>query len=103
MRIMREETFGPVAPIQVFDDFEKALDLANDTPYGLVAYVYTNDARRIALASRKLEYGTVDFNNVSGGHHYYPYAGWKQSGVGVELSDYGLDEYLRVKHLRIDL
>jgi succinate-semialdehyde dehydrogenase / glutarate-semialdehyde dehydrogenase len=103
MRIMREETFGPVAPVMVFDDFEKVLELANDTPYGLVAYVYTNDARRIALASRRLEYGTVDFNNVSGGHHYYPYAGWKQSGVGVELSDYGLQEYLRVKHVRIDL
>jgi acyl-CoA reductase-like NAD-dependent aldehyde dehydrogenase len=103
MRVMKEETFGPVAPVMVFDEFEKAIELANDTPYGLVAYVYTNDARRIASASEKLEFGTVDFNNVSGGHHYYPYAGWKDSGVGIELSDYGLEEYLRVKHIRIDL
>ncbi|MGA2479530.1 MAG: NAD-dependent succinate-semialdehyde dehydrogenase [Spirochaetia bacterium] len=103
MRIMKEETFGPVAPVMVFDEFEKVIALANDTPYGLVAYVYTNDARRIAFASEKLEFGTVDFNNVSGGHHYYPYAGWKDSGVGIELSEFGLEEYLRVKHVRIDL
>ena len=103
MRIMKEETFGPVAPVMVFDEFDAAIELANDTPYGLVAYVYTNDAKRIASASEKLEFGTVDFNNVSGGHHYYPYAGWKDSGVGIELSDYGLEEYLRVKHIRIDL
>ena len=103
MRIMTEETFGPVAPVMVYDDFEKAVEMANDTPYGLVAYVYTNDLRRIHYGAQKLEFGTVDFNNVSGGQHYYPYAGWKESGVGIELSDYGLEEYLRVKHVRIDI
>lgn len=103
MRIMNEETFGPVAPIMVADNIKTAIEQANNTRYGLVAYVYTKNLKNIVLAAEHLEFGTVDINNVSGGHAAYPYGGWKESGLGLELSHYGLEEYLEVKHIRIDI
>lgn len=103
MKVMREETFGPVAPIMSFHDLEEAICLANDSPYGLVAYVYTRDLRTAFLVAERLEAGTVGVNNVVGGEVPFPYGGWKESGFGVELSHEGLLEYLLVKHIRIDL
>ncbi len=103
MRVMREETFGPVAPIMPFEDLEEALHLANDSPYGLVAYAYTRDLRTAFLVAEGLEAGTVGVNNVVGGEVPFPYGGWKESGFGLELSHEGLEEYLLVKHIRIDL
>ncbi len=103
MRVMREETFGPVAPIMPFEDLEEALHLANDSPYGLVAYAYTRDLRTAFLVAEGLEVGTVGVNNVVGGEVPFPYGGWKESGFGLELSHEGLEEYLLVKHIRIDL
>ena len=102
MKVTREETFGPVAPVMTFDTFEEAIGLANDTPYGLVAYVFTNDLKTALLAAERLEAGTVGINNVAGGEVPFPYGGWKESGLGVELSHHGLEEYLLLKHIRIE-
>jgi len=103
MKVMQEETFGPVAPIMAVSDIEEAVKLANDTLYGLVGYVYTKDIKRAFWIGEKLECGTVGINNVSGGEVAYPYGGWKESGLGLELSHYGVEEYLQVKHMRIDI
>lgn len=103
MRIAREETFGPVAPITVVRDDEEALSLANATPYGLVAYVFTRDLDRAFRLSERLEAGTIGVNNCSTVQLNAPYGGWKQSGLGVELASEGIQEYLRLKHVAIEL
>jgi len=103
MKVMREETFGPVAPIMAFDQVEEVIDYANDSPYGLVAYIYTKDLATALRVSERLEFGTVGVNNVSGGEVPFPYGGWKQSGMGIENSSHALNEYLLLKHIRIDI
>ncbi|MCS6907631.1 MAG: NAD-dependent succinate-semialdehyde dehydrogenase [Anaerolineales bacterium] len=103
MLVMREETFGPVAPIMGFETVEEAIALANDSPFGLVSYVYTNDFRTILRVSEELQCGTVGINNVAGGEFPYPYGGWKESGLGVENSHYCTEQYLQLKHIRIEL
>lgn len=103
MRVMREETFGPVAPIMGFDTVDEAVAYANDSQYGLVAYIYTKNIQHLYKVSEELEYGTVGVNNVSGGEFPYPYSGWKQSGLGVENSHYATEQYLQLKHVRVDL
>jgi acyl-CoA reductase-like NAD-dependent aldehyde dehydrogenase len=103
MLVMQEETFGPVAPIMGFDTVDEVITYANNTPYGLVAYVYTTDLKTVFRVSEELECGTVSINNVSGGEFPYPYSGWKQSGLGVENSHHATEQYLRLKHVRIDL
>jgi len=103
MLVMREETFGPVAPIMPFDTNQEAIAYANDSPYGLVAYIYTHDVRVLTQVSEELEYGTVGVNNVAGGEFPYPYGGWKQSGLGVENSHYATEQYLQLKHVRIEI
>ncbi|MGB9790353.1 MAG: aldehyde dehydrogenase family protein [Thermotoga caldifontis] len=102
MRVVREEMFGPTAPIMTFDTFDEAISLANDTEYGLVAYVYTRDLSKALRASTLLECGTVGINNVTGGEFAYPYGGWKRSGLGVENSHHAYEQYLLLKHVRID-
>ena len=103
LRMAQEETFGPVVPIVVVDDAEQAIDYSNSLDYGLVAYLYTRDLRMATLGAERLEFGTVNINNVGGGQVGFPYSGWKHSGLGVELSHQGIDEYLRVKHVRTEL
>lgn len=103
MKVMREETFGPVAPIMTFSGVEQGLNFANDTIYGLVAYLYTKDLAKALKVSEDLQYGTIGINNVSGGEIGYPYGGWKQSGIGIEFSEAALYEYLCIKHVRIKL
>ncbi|MFB6215172.1 MAG: aldehyde dehydrogenase family protein, partial [Candidatus Bipolaricaulia bacterium] len=100
MMVMTEETFGPVVPIMKVSSVDEAVDYANDTIYGLVAYLFIDGQDRGMDIAEELEYGTVGINNVSGGDVPYPYSGWKQSGLGVELSEYGLEEYLEIKHIR---
>lgn len=100
MIVMNEETFGPVAPIMKVRNLNEAVKLSNDSIYGLVAYLFTNDMEEGLDAAEDLEYGTVGLNNVSGGDAPYPYSGWKQSGLGTELSEEGLNEYLETKHIR---
>jgi len=102
MRISREEVFGPVAAVVEVGSVEEAIERANDTESGLVAYLYTTDLRTATLGAERLEYGTVNVNNVGGGEVPFPYAGWKQSGLGVELGRQGMEAFLETKHVRID-
>jgi len=103
MRIMTEETFGPVAPVMAVSGMEEAVRRANESPYGLVSYAYTRDLANSWYLAEHLASGTVGINNVSGGETAYPYGGWKESGMGLELSHHGVEEYLHVKHIRVDL
>ena len=103
MQVAREETFGPIAPITVVGDEEEALALANGTAYGLVAYLFTRDLNRAICLSERLEAGTIGLNNCSAVQLNAPYGGWKQSGFGLELSSEGIQEYLKVKHVTVEL
>jgi succinate-semialdehyde dehydrogenase/glutarate-semialdehyde dehydrogenase len=101
MLVMTEETFGPVVGVMAFDTLDEAIGLANDTPYGLAAYVFTNDLNEMGKLSRELDAGSVAVNNVDAGVMNAPYGGWKQSGIGHEHGHEGLEEYLNLKHIRI--
>ena len=101
MLVMTEETFGPVVGVTAFHTLDEAIQLANSTPYGLAAYAYTNDLHEMAKLSRELEAGSVAINNVDAGIINAPYGGWKQSGIGYEHGHEGLEEYLHLKHVRI--
>ncbi len=101
MRVMREETFGPVAPIAVFDTLEEGVRMANDSPYGLAAYVYTSDLDKAFYAAKHIRAGGVginvnDITDIRG-----PFGGMKMSGIGRELGAPGMDAYLEVKHVRV--
>ncbi len=97
--IMREETFGPVAAVAPFDTESEALDRANDTEYGLVAYLHTNDARRIYRASRALQYGMVAVNRTKVTGAPIPFGGMKQSGLGREGARLGMEAFMDVKYV----
>lgn len=99
--ILREETFGPVAPVVVFDTEEEALHLANASEYGLAAYAYTRDLARAWRVAEALEYGIVGINDgvPSAGAPNVPFGGMKNSGVGREGGHWGLDEYLEIKFI----
>ena len=102
MLVMRQETFGPLVAIATFEGVDEALRLANSTDYGLVTYAYTNDISTMLRFAEGMESGTVAFNSISPDSLYAPYPAWKQSGLGVELGHFGIDEYLRVKHVLIE-
>ncbi|MEN4977212.1 NAD-dependent succinate-semialdehyde dehydrogenase [Erwinia billingiae] len=97
MRIAHEETFGPVAPLFIFDTEDEAINMANDTPYGLGAYFFTEDIRRAWRVGESLEFGMVGFNTGSVSLEMAPFGGIKLSGVGREGSRYGIEEYLESK------
>ncbi|MDN4621995.1 NAD-dependent succinate-semialdehyde dehydrogenase [Pantoea agglomerans] len=101
MRIAHEETFGPVAPLFIFDDEEKAIAMANDTPYGLGAYFFTENIRRAWRVAEALEFGMVGFNTGAISLEVAPFGGVKLSGIGREGSRYGIDEYLEQKTFHI--
>jgi succinate-semialdehyde dehydrogenase/glutarate-semialdehyde dehydrogenase len=94
-----EETFGPLAGVMRFDTFDQAIALANDTPFGLAAYLCSRDPRTIERASRAIESGMVGINTGFISTAWAPFGGVKQSGVGREGSRLGIDEYLNVKYL----
>ena len=96
---MREETFGPVAPIVKFADDAEALRLANDTPFGLAAYFYTRDAVRVWHVGEGIESGMVGINTGILSTSVAPFGGIKQSGMGREGARHGLDEYMELKYL----
>ncbi|WP_136660040.1 NAD-dependent succinate-semialdehyde dehydrogenase [Nitratireductor sp. XY-223] len=98
-RIMREETFGPVAAIAPFDNEDEVLQRANDTEYGLVAYLHTQDPRRIYRASRTLQFGMVAVNRTKVTGAPIPFGGMKQSGLGREGSRLGLEAFTDVKYV----
>lgn len=99
MQLNCEETFGPVAPLFRFDDEAAAIRAANDTPFGLAAYFYSQDLRRIERVSRLLEAGLVGINEGTLSSEAAPFGGVKESGYGREGSKYGLDDYLAIKYL----
>ncbi|KQT05121.1 NAD-dependent succinate-semialdehyde dehydrogenase [Rhizobium sp. Leaf391] len=101
-RIMHEETFGPVAAITAFDTEAEVIARANDTEYGLVAYVVTENGARQMRLGRVLEYGMVAINRVKITGSPIPFGGWKQSGIGREGSRHGLEAFTELKYLCID-
>ncbi len=104
MRIMREETFGPVLPIMAFDNDDEAIRLANDSEYGLAASVWTRDSKRGERLARRIHAGTVMVNDVIScfGISEAPHGGVKASGLGRTHGRFGLEEMVRVKYLDID-
>ena len=103
MQLMQEETFGPVAPILSFDDDDEAVRLANNTPYGLAAYIYTKDLTRAFEVSERLEYGIVGVNDGVPSTPHTPFGGVKASGIGREGGKWGIEEYLEVKYISMAL
>ena len=99
MQVAREETFGPLAPIFVFDTEDEAIEIANDTEFGLASYFYSRDVGRIWRVGEGLEYGMVGINTGLISTAEAPFGGMKQSGLGREGSKYGMDDYLEVKYL----
>jgi succinate-semialdehyde dehydrogenase/glutarate-semialdehyde dehydrogenase len=99
MRIASEETFGPVAPLFRFDTETQAIQMANDTEFGLASYFFSKDMGRIWRVAEGLEYGMVGINTGILSTAVAPFGGIKQSGIGREGSKYGMDEYLEIKYL----
>jgi succinate-semialdehyde dehydrogenase/glutarate-semialdehyde dehydrogenase len=99
MKVTKEETFGPVAPLFRFKTEEEAIRLANDTEFGLASYFYARDLGRVWRVSEALEYGMVGVNTGMLSTAEAPFGGVKESGLGREGSKYGIDEYLEVKYL----
>ena len=103
MTVYREETFGPVAPVVVYDDVDEVISLANDTHYGLAAYVYTESLKTALSAFEALRFGIIGINDVNPTSASVPFGGMKDSGLGREGGHEGLDEYLETKTAGISL
>lgn len=101
MHIFSEEIFGPVAAIFEFDTEQQALDMANDSTFGLAAYFYSNDMSQIWRVGEAIEAGMVGINDAALSNEMIPFGGVKESGQGREGSKYGLDDYLEIKHLKM--
>jgi succinate-semialdehyde dehydrogenase / glutarate-semialdehyde dehydrogenase len=101
MLLASEETFGPVAPLFRFDSEEEAIAIANGTPFGLAAYVYTESLKRSWRVSEALEFGMVGLNTGLISTEVAPFGGVKQSGLGREGSQLGIEEYLEVKTIHV--
>jgi succinate-semialdehyde dehydrogenase/glutarate-semialdehyde dehydrogenase len=99
MDIYHDEVFGPVVSIIAFDDEEEVLQLANDVPYGLAAYFYSENIKQVYRVSEALEYGMIGINEGLISNPVAPFGGVKQSGLGREGGHQGLDEYLEEKYL----
>jgi succinate-semialdehyde dehydrogenase/glutarate-semialdehyde dehydrogenase len=101
-RLLREEIFGPVAPVKGFTSEDEAIAAANDTEYGLVAYVYTSEVRRAFRVIERLETGMVGFNQGKVSNAGAPFGGVKHSGYGREGGPEGLEEYLETKYVALN-
>jgi succinate-semialdehyde dehydrogenase/glutarate-semialdehyde dehydrogenase len=99
MLLAQEETFGPVVPVFRFRDEDEVVMLANATPYGLAAYFYSQDLKRIWRVAGALETGIVGINEGALAAEAAPFGGVKESGYGREGSRYGLDDYMHTKYL----
>ena len=99
--IFREETFGPVAPLFRFKTEAEAIQLANDTEFGLAAYFYTRDVGRVFRVAEALEYGIIGINEGIISTEVAPFGGMKSSGLGREGSKYGIEDYLEIKYLAL--
>src|SRR5690625_1255777 len=103
MTIMKEETFGPVMPIQTFTDEEEVIQKANDTNYGLAAFVFTENTSRSLRVAEQLEYGIIGVNDVFPATPEAPFGGIKQSGIGKEGGYYGMEQFLEEKFISIGI
>lgn len=103
MLVMREETFGPVLAVKKIATLREGIELANDTRYGLAAFVFTGDAGTGLQAAREIEAGSVWVNRIHKAYEVAPFGGMKHSGYGREKSKYGLDEYLELKAIYLSL
>jgi succinate-semialdehyde dehydrogenase/glutarate-semialdehyde dehydrogenase len=101
--LLREEIFGPVAPVASFESEEDAIHAANNTEYGLVAYVYTRDIKRALRVCEGLETGMVGLNQGIVSNPAAPFGGVKQSGFGREGGYEGIQEYLETKYVAVNL
>jgi succinate-semialdehyde dehydrogenase/glutarate-semialdehyde dehydrogenase len=101
MKIVREETFGPIAPLSCFKTEMEAIAMANDSEYGLAAYFYCKDIGRVWRVTESLEYGMIGVNTSRLSSEAAPFGGIKKSGIGREGSKYGMDEYLEIKYMCI--
>jgi succinate-semialdehyde dehydrogenase/glutarate-semialdehyde dehydrogenase len=101
MKVAREETFGPLAPVFKFDNEAEAIRLANQTEFGLASYFFTRDNARIWRVSEGLEFGIVAVNTGIFSYEGAPFGGWKASGIGREGSHLGIDEFLETKYVCI--
>lgn len=103
MRVAKEETFGPLAALFRFETEEQAIAMANDTEFGLAAYLFTQSTARQWRVGEALEYGMVGVNTGAISNEVAPFGGVKQSGLGREGSQHGIEEYLEMKYLCVDL
>lgn len=103
MQIMREETFGPVLPLMSYQDFDQAIELANDTEYGLGASLMSNDPKLIKRFFEEVDAGTIWINDPLTDNYAGPFGGMKMSGGARELGQEGYDEFLQVKHVHWDM
>ena len=99
MKVAKEETFGPIAPLFKFDTVENVIEAANDTEFGLAAYFYAKDLSKVWKVAEALEYGIVGINTGLISTEVAPFGGIKQSGLGREGSKYGIDDFLEIKYL----
>jgi succinate-semialdehyde dehydrogenase/glutarate-semialdehyde dehydrogenase len=103
MKVMFEETFGPVLPIMEFETEEEAIRMANDTPFGLAAYFFSRDVGRVLRVAEGLEYGIVGANDPLPTGPHIPFGGFKESGLGRENGAHGIDDFVEVKAITIGL
>ncbi|WP_067727479.1 NAD-dependent succinate-semialdehyde dehydrogenase [Oceanobacillus damuensis] len=103
MLCMNEETFGPVAPVSTFTDEDEVIQRANNTPYGLAAYLFTENISEAVRVGEQLEYGIVGINDGLPSTAQAPFGGFKESGIGREGGHHGMDEFLEVKYFSIGL
>lgn len=103
MLCMNEETFGPLAPISTFTTESEVIDRANNTPYGLAAYLFTESISKAVRIGEKLEYGIVGINDGMPSTVQAPFGGFKESGLGREGGHHGMEEYLEVKYFSIGI
>ncbi|MEG0344408.1 MAG: NAD-dependent succinate-semialdehyde dehydrogenase, partial [Acinetobacter sp.] len=103
MKVAKEETFGPLAALFRFKTEEEAVAMANDTEFGLAAYLFTRSTARQWRVGEQLEYGMVGINTGAISNEVAPFGGIKQSGLGREGSKFGIEEYLEIKYLCVDL
>ncbi|OZS77577.1 succinate-semialdehyde dehydrogenase (NADP(+)) [Tetzosporium hominis] len=103
MLCMNEETFGPLLPITTFKTVDEAIERANDTDFGLAAYVYTSSINTGIYIAENLEYGIVGLNDGLPSSPQAPFGGFKQSGIGREGGHHGMDEFLEIKYISLDL
>ncbi len=103
MRILEEETFGPIAPLVRFDADAEAVAQANGTPFGLAAYLWTRDLTRAFRVSEALDFGIVGVNDGVPSAPQAPFGGVKASGLGREGGKWGIEEFLDLKYISIAL